>query len=83
MLMFYAAFLYTVVYTLLQVFLIHKYYLITATLGTITFTILTSTVFLNFDFIVYLILANLMFYLMLIAAFFTRPRFVLIKEEKE
>ena len=83
MLLFYAALFYTVGYTFLQVLFIHKYYLKTATLGTITFTIITYTVFYNFDFIVYLMLANVMFYLMLIAAFFTRPRFVLIKEEKE
>ena len=83
MLMFYAAWIYTVSYIFLQVFFIHNYYLKTATLGTITFTIITYTVFYDFDFIVYLVLANVMFYLMLIAAFFTRPRFVFIKEEKE
>lgn len=82
MLMFYGAGFYTIAYIFLQVFFIHNYYLKTATLGTIIYTIMTCTVFLEFDFIVYLVLANLMFYLMLIAAFFTRPRFVLIKEEK-
>lgn len=83
MLIFYAAWIYTVCYIFLQVFFIHNYYLKTATLGTIIYTIMTCTVFLNFDFIVYLVLANIMFYLMLIAAFVTRPRFVLIKEDNE
>lgn len=82
--MFYLPMLLTVCYVFFHVFLIQKYYLKWATLSVIFYTFLTFKVFAQYEFVAYFLVANLMFILMLIAAFFTRPRlFVFTKEEKE
>lgn len=72
---FYFPIIVTILLTFLQTYLVKKRYTFSALLLAILFTISIITYIKNYDIVVYAILGNTLFYLMVFAAYITRPRF--------
>ena len=72
---FYFPIIVTILLTFLQTYLVKKRYTFSALLLAILFTISIITYIKNYDIVVYAILGNTLFYLMVVAAYITRPRF--------
>ena len=65
----------TILLTFLQTYLVKKRHILSALVLTILFSISIMTFIKNYDLVVVAILANTLFYLMIFAAYITRPRF--------
>lgn len=65
----------TVAFTFIQLYFVTNYFIKRALLFNVFFTFLIISFISTFDFYVYAVLGNFMFYLMTFAAFVTRPKF--------
>jgi len=72
---FYFPIIVTVLLVFPQVYFVKKGYILYALILSLLFSISIMTYIKSYDFVVYAILGNTLFYLMVIAAYFTRPRF--------
>ena len=72
---FYFPIIVTILLTFLQTYFVKKRYVLSALLLSILFSISIVTYIKNYDFVVYAILGNTLFYLMVFATYITRPRF--------
>jgi hypothetical protein len=72
---FYLPIIVTVLLTFPQTYFAKKGYILYALILALMFSISIMTYLKSYDFVVYAILGNTLFYLMVFAAYITRPRF--------
>ncbi len=72
---FYFPIILTILLVFPQTYFAKKGYILYATILSLTFTISIMTFIKHYDMVVYAMLGNTLFYLMIFAAYITRPRF--------